>query len=280
MRVCLLAPAGSARDEEAAQQHGRWLRADSGHDVTIASRAARTERDGGVFDVAVGFGAESARDLFATSARRHALFVRTIADGEQAFAGLGGSADARPEPFNGLIAATRSVADALGRFAPGTIGRVVSDGVDKDAFAPIDTVPAPGERPLRVVVDCGPQADGKALAAARATIETMTQPCETVVAAALSRRRVRSLGFRTTVDPDDRRRLAERYQWADVLLGLDPGDDGTAAPLKAFHKGATCIVPATVANEHGVEHGWNGLIADPNDVADVARQLDRLSLDR
>ncbi|MBI5311023.1 MAG: hypothetical protein HZB14_08395 [Actinobacteria bacterium] len=50
--------------------------------------------------------------------------------------------------------------------------------------------------------------------------------------------------------------------------------------MKAFHKGATCIVPATVASEHGVEHGWNGLIADPNDVADVARQLDRLSLDR
>ena len=51
-------------------------------------------------------------------------------------------------------------------------------------------------------------------------------------------------------------------------------------PLEGFHLGATCVVTPVTGHEEYVEHGFNGLVVDWDDVRGTARALDRLARDR
>jgi hypothetical protein len=51
-------------------------------------------------------------------------------------------------------------------------------------------------------------------------------------------------------------------------------------PLEGFHRGATCVVTPVTGHEEYVEHGWNGLLTDWDDLLGTARQLDLLARDR
>ncbi len=51
-------------------------------------------------------------------------------------------------------------------------------------------------------------------------------------------------------------------------------------PLEGFHRGATCVVTPVTGHEEYVEHGWNGLLTDWEDLRGTARQLDLLARDR
>ena len=51
-------------------------------------------------------------------------------------------------------------------------------------------------------------------------------------------------------------------------------------PLEGFHRGATCVVTPVTGSEEYVEHGFNGLLTDWDDLAGTARQLDLLARDR
>ena len=51
-------------------------------------------------------------------------------------------------------------------------------------------------------------------------------------------------------------------------------------PLEGFHRGATCVVTPVTGHEEYVEHGWNGLLTDWDDLRGTARQLDLLARDR
>jgi hypothetical protein len=51
-------------------------------------------------------------------------------------------------------------------------------------------------------------------------------------------------------------------------------------PLEGFHRGATCVVTPVTGHEEYIEHGWNGLLTDWDDLHGTARQLDLLARDR
>jgi len=76
------------------------------------------------------------------------------------------------------------------------------------------------------------------------------------------------------------------YGWAqaqshgDVLLKLSSVEGMFGPPLEGFHCGATCVVTPVSGHEEYVQHAWNGLIADWDDLRGTARQLDLLARDR
>jgi hypothetical protein len=51
-------------------------------------------------------------------------------------------------------------------------------------------------------------------------------------------------------------------------------------PLEGMHRGATCVVSPVTGHEEYVEHGWNGLVTDWDDLRGTARELDLLAADR
>jgi hypothetical protein len=51
-------------------------------------------------------------------------------------------------------------------------------------------------------------------------------------------------------------------------------------PLEGFHCGATCVVTPVTGHEEYVEHGFNGLVCDWDDLPGTARLLDLVAADR
>ena len=74
--------------------------------------------------------------------------------------------------------------------------------------------------------------------------------------------------------------MADLYERNDVLLKLSSVEGMFGPPLEAFHRGATCVVTPVTGHDEYVEHGWNGLLADWDDLRGTARQLDLLARDR
>ena len=81
------------------------------------------------------------------------------------------------------------------------------------------------------------------------------------------------------VGPLSHGEMASVYERTDVLLKLSRVEGMFGPPLEAFHRGATCLVTPVTGHEEYVIHGWNGLLADWDDVRGTARQLDLLARD-
>ena len=64
------------------------------------------------------------------------------------------------------------------------------------------------------------------------------------------------------------------------MLKLSSVEGMFGPPLEGFHRGATCVVTPVTGHEEYVEHGWNGLLTDWDDLRGTARQLDLLARDR
>ena len=75
-------------------------------------------------------------------------------------------------------------------------------------------------------------------------------------------------------------RWPTRYERSDVVLKLSSVEGMFGPPLEGFHRGATCVVTPVTGHEEYVEHGWNGLLTDWDDLRGTARQLDLLARDR
>ena len=74
--------------------------------------------------------------------------------------------------------------------------------------------------------------------------------------------------------------LAEIYSKTDVVLKLSRVEGMFGPPLEGFHRGATCVVTPVTGHEEYVEHGWNGLVTEWDDLRGTARLLDLLARDR
>jgi hypothetical protein len=74
--------------------------------------------------------------------------------------------------------------------------------------------------------------------------------------------------------------MAELYGRTDVVLKLSSVEGMFGPPLEGFHGGATCVVTPVTGYEEYVEHGYNGLLCDWDDLRGTARQLDLLARDR
>src|SRR3954463_2307947 len=76
------------------------------------------------------------------------------------------------------------------------------------------------------------------------------------------------------------REMAALYADSDVVLKLSRVEGMYGPPLEGFHSGATCVTTEVTGHEEYIEHGWNALVTDWDDVAGTARQLDLLARDR
>ena len=74
--------------------------------------------------------------------------------------------------------------------------------------------------------------------------------------------------------------MAALYGDSDVLLKLSSVEGMFGPPLEAFHRGATCVTTPVTGHEEYVEHGWNALTCDWDDLEGTARALDLLARDR
>jgi hypothetical protein len=74
--------------------------------------------------------------------------------------------------------------------------------------------------------------------------------------------------------------MAAVYARTDVVLKLSSVEGMSGPPLEGFHLGATCVVTPVTGHDEYIEHGWNGLITDWEDLRGTARALDLLARDR
>jgi O-antigen biosynthesis protein len=82
------------------------------------------------------------------------------------------------------------------------------------------------------------------------------------------------------VGPLSHREMADLYKRTDVVLKLSSVEGMFGPPLEGFHGGATCVVTPVTGHDEYVEHGFNGLLTDWEDLRGTARQLDLLARDR
>ena len=82
------------------------------------------------------------------------------------------------------------------------------------------------------------------------------------------------------VGPLSHREMSELYERTDVVLKLSSVEGMFGPPLEGFHRGATCVVTPVTGHDEYVEHGWNGMLVDWEDLLGTARQLDLLARDR
>jgi O-antigen biosynthesis protein len=233
----------------------------------------------GRYDIALATWWETAEHLHELDAARHACFVQSLEDrfypDGSPWRTAAGLALDRPVRF---VTEARWIADTLERLYPGEKVLYVRNGIAKDVFAPVPSVPvAKGE--LRVLIEGSARVPFKGVAEALAATGAMAAPrYVTVVAPDGSGAEIP--GADRIAGPLTQRELAALYSDSDVLLKLSRVEGMFGPPLEAFHRGATCVVTPVSGHDEYIVHGENGLVVDWDDTAGTARALDTLASDR
>ncbi len=241
---------------------------------------SRDDSLGDSFDVAIATWWETVFTLFEVSAKRYAYFVQSLEDrfyqsdqAERLGAGL--TLDL-PVAF---ITEARWIADTLAAWRPDAPCYLVRNGIDKEVFAPLERVIPSVDGPLRILVEGSPAVWHKRVPEAIEAVAAMHEPHQlTVVCGDPSARS--DIDADHVVGPLSHREMAELYAEHDVVLKLSTVEGMSGPPLEGFHRGATCVVTPVTGHEEYVEHGYNGLVTDWDDVRGTARQLDLLARDR
>lgn len=241
---------------------------------------AREDALGERFDVAVATWWETAFTLFELSADHHAYFVQSLEDRfyhpeqpERLGAAL--TLDL-PVAF---ITEARWIADTISRLRPDAPCYLVRNGIDKDVFAPPTSVRPATSGPLRVLVEGYPQVWFKHVPAAIEAAGAMREPHHLTVVTP-DRAALGNARFDEVLGPLSPREMAAAYTRSHVTLKLSSVEGMFGPPLEGFHCGATCVVTPVTGHEEYVEHGFNGLLCDWDDLRGTARQLDLLARDR
>lgn len=232
------------------------------------------------YDVALATWWETAFTLFELSADRYAYFVQSLEDrfyspdqaermGARLTLGL-------PVSF---ITEAGWIVETLGQLRADAPCHLVRNGIDKQTFAPLERVPGSGDAPLRVLVEGSPSVWFKHVHDAVLATAAMREPHHLTVVTA-EREALGDVPADSVVGPLDHRQMADLYGNTDVVLKLSSVEGMFGPPLEGFHRGATCVVTPVTGHEEYVEHGYNGLLADWDDLPGTARQLDLLARDR
>lgn len=280
-------------------QHARHLSALPGWDITLALArepdgpgwhgyehlphlhvCSREQALREHFDIAVATWWETTFTLFELQAERYAYFVQSLEDRfylpEQAER-LGAALTLDlPVAF---VTEARWIADTLAELRPDAPCYLVRNGIDKDVFSPLQRVPPATDGPLRVLVEGPPTAWFKRVHAAIDAASAMREPHHVTVVCA-NREALGEVSADEIVGPLSHREMADLYERTHVVLKLSSVEGMFGPPLEGFHKGATCVVTPVTGHEEYVEHGFNGLLTDWDDLRGTARQLDLLARDR
>ncbi len=247
-------------------------------DLHIRSRPqARAEH----YDVAVATWWQTTLTLFELSADRYAYFVQSLEDRFYRYdeAGRLGAAATIDLPVS-FITEARWIADTLAELRPDAACHLVRNGIDKEIFAPAAqgaSVAAGG--PLRVLVEGSPRVWFKHVHESIRAAGAMREPHRLTVVCG-DRDALDDMTADEVVGPLGPRQMAEVYRRTDVLLKLSSVEGMFGPPLEGFHCGATSVVTPVTGHEEYVEHGYNGLLTDWDDLRGTARQLDLLARDR
>jgi glycosyltransferase involved in cell wall biosynthesis len=232
------------------------------------------------YDVAVATWWETTFTLFELSAERYAYFVQSLEDrfyrhDEAERLGAGLTLDL-PVAF---ITEATWIVDTLAGLRPDAPCYLVRNGIDKDVFAPPEQAPVNIADPLRVLVEGSPVAWFKHVHEAIHAVAAMREPHHVTVVCG-DREALGEVVADEIVGPLSHREMADLYARTDVVLKLSSVEGMFGPPLEGFHSGATCVVTPVTGHEEYVEHGWNGLLTDWDDLRGTARQLDLLARDR
>jgi O-antigen biosynthesis protein len=280
-------------------QHARQLSAIDGWEVTLVlvreqegpswhgyehlphlHVRTREQALGEHFDVAVATWWETTFTLFELSADRYAYFVQSLEDrfyrhDEAERLGAGLTLDL-PVTF---ITEAHWIRDTLAGLRPGAPCYLVRNGIDKEVFAPLEQAPINTADPLRVLIEGSPSSWFKHVHEAIDAASAMREPHHVTVVCG-DRKALGEVVADDIVGPLSHREMAELYGQSDVVLKLSSVEGMFGPPLEGFHRGATCVVTPVTGAEEYVEHGWNGLLTDWEDLRGTARQLDLLARDR
>jgi O-antigen biosynthesis protein len=232
------------------------------------------------YDVAVATWWETTFTLFELSAERYAYFVQSLEDrfyrhDEAERLGAALTLDL-PVAF---ITEARWILDTLAGVRPDAPRYLVRNGIDKDVFSPLERVPINTAEPLRVLVEGSPGSWFKHVHEAIDAAGAMREPHRLTVVCG-DRQALGEVVADAVVGPLSHREMADLYAGTDVVLKLSSVEGMFGPPLEGFHRGATCVVTPVSGHEEYVEHGWNGLLVDWEDLRGTARQLDLLARDR
>lgn len=240
--------------------------------------SARHER----FDIAVATWWETAFSLFDLDAARYAYFVQSLEDRfymaeEPERIGAMMTLDL-PVDF---ITEAHWIAETIERTRPEARVFYVRNGVDKVAFPVAEDVEVRlRERPLHVLVEGYADVWFKNVEPAVWAAAAMNEPRHITLVTPTRDNLTEGLPADEIVGPVPREEMSELYARTDVVLKLSSVEGMFGPPLEGFHRGATCVVTPVTGYDEYVEHGWNGLVADWDDLPGTARQLDLLAADR
>jgi glycosyltransferase involved in cell wall biosynthesis len=233
------------------------------------------------FDVAVATWWETTYTLFQLRARRYAFFIQSLED-RFYLADQAGRLAAKltfdlPVAF---ITEAAWIKRLLARLRPDAPCFWVRNGIDKDVFK-IPSAPPVSEGPLRILVE-GPLAVWfKGVAETIEAIHRMVERHQLTVVTgdpgAVSP--LLAEGDRA-VGPLTQRELAQLYASHDVLVKLSRVEGVFGPPLEAFHCGATAVTTPVTGHDEYIDHGYNALICDWDDLTGVGRTLDLLARNR
>jgi O-antigen biosynthesis protein len=233
------------------------------------------------FDIAIATWWETAFSLFDLQAKRYAYFVQSLEDrfyypDEAERVGASLTMDL-PVDF---ITEARWIADTIRATRPEARVFYVRNGIDKNAF------PLPGKLdvrhrgPLRVLVEGHAGVWFKGVEAAAYAAAAMKEPHHVTLVAPDAETAGVDLPADEIVGPLTREQMSELYGRTDVLVKMSSVEGMFGPPLEGFHRGATCVVSPVTGHDEYIEHGWNGLVTDWDDLRGTARELDLLAADR
>ena len=279
-------------------EHASQLAADHGFDVTLVMTRKQAEPDWSFrgldrlhvvpieraredrYDLAVATWWETTNHLFDLNADRHAYFIQSLED--RFYGGWDpkrvGAALTHALPVY-FITEARWIAETLEELQPGSRVFYVRNGISKDLFAPAEAVEPRLDGPLHVLVEGYRGSEFKGIDQAAAAVAAMTEPRH-LTAVIPDRAVAGDVEADTMLGAVSQEELARLYRATDVVLKLSRIEGVFGPPLEGFHCGATCVVTPVTGHDEYVEHGWNGLLTEWDDVRGTARLLDLLARDR
>ena len=242
----------------------------------LSLEAARAQH----WDVVVATWWETTHAAFTLPADRHAYFIQSLEDrfyhrDEPERLGAALTLDL-PVAF---ITEARWIADTLADLRPDAPCHLVRNGIDKAVFPPLERVEPRLDGPLRVLIEGHPSVWFKHVPEAIEAAALMREPHHVTVVSG-ERAELAGAPIDRLLGPLTHREMADAYAESDVLLKLSAVEGMFGPPLEAFHRGATCVVTPVTGHEEFVEHGFNGLVCDWDDLRGTARLLDLLARDR
>ena len=232
------------------------------------------------YDIAIATWWETMFTLFELGAERYAYFVQSLEDRFYLHdqAERLGAALTLDLPVS-FITEAGWIAQTLEGLRPDAPCYLVRNGIDKEVFAPLERVEPSTDGPLRVLIEGSPSSWFKHVHAAIDAAAAMSEQRHVTVVCG-DRKALGEVLVDEIVGPLSHREMAELYARTDVVLKLSSVEGMFGPPLEGFHGGATCVVTPVTGYEEYVEHGYNALLCDWDDLRGTARQLDLLARDR